>query len=51
MCTSPQMFFFSFVLVVDWANLVPFFALVGGAGYAAYRAVKPKSVSTFVKNI
>uniref|UniRef100_A0A0A9Y920 CDGSH iron-sulfur domain-containing protein 2 homologue n=1 Tax=Lygus hesperus TaxID=30085 RepID=A0A0A9Y920_LYGHE len=33
-----------FVSVKDWANLVPFFALVGGAGYITYRAFRPKQV-------
>ncbi|KAF6207666.1 hypothetical protein GE061_016113 [Apolygus lucorum] len=30
--------------IKDWANLVPFFTLVGGAGYITYRAFKPKPV-------
>uniref|UniRef100_A0A0A9Y1K6 CDGSH iron-sulfur domain-containing protein 2 n=1 Tax=Lygus hesperus TaxID=30085 RepID=A0A0A9Y1K6_LYGHE len=30
--------------IKDWANLVPFFALVGGAGYITYRAFRPKQV-------
>ncbi|XP_014244872.1 CDGSH iron-sulfur domain-containing protein 2 homolog [Cimex lectularius] len=30
--------------VKDWASLVPFFAVVGGLSYTAYRAVKPRLV-------
>ncbi|CAB0002354.1 unnamed protein product [Nesidiocoris tenuis] len=28
----------------DWASLIPFFALVGGASYVTYRAIKPKLI-------
>nr|BAN20595.1 conserved hypothetical protein [Riptortus pedestris] len=30
--------------VKDWAQLVPFFAAVGGLSYVTYRTIKPKQI-------